>query len=262
MIQFPSLHFAKETLVDVALDLGLPPVLHERKPGDHEVTLRELDAAELTQEELLGTGYSCWSNSISYYRESFMEKNMQTINISSCFGLFWCTIVFWCSFMLLIAMLVWTTLPQSWNATRGLFDHHSFWSLNPFNFILPTGKPPKANCRKWNTCQQMCHNSLIVLETPCAAFWFMRYDIAKHIYDACLILTRVARRTCLKREQKNLWQQMLGGSTGSRLDAISCHQLLSGRWTSDNRTGISGTLHRVSRILDPTDSSVVPWQDN
>ena len=45
---------AEETLVDVALDLGLPPVLHERNPGDHEVTVRELDAAEITQEELLG----------------------------------------------------------------------------------------------------------------------------------------------------------------------------------------------------------------
>lgn len=46
--------FAKETLVDVALDLGVPPVLHERKAGAREVSRRELRADELTQEELLG----------------------------------------------------------------------------------------------------------------------------------------------------------------------------------------------------------------
>ena len=41
--------------MDVALDLGLPPVLHERKPGAREVSRRELVSAdELTQEELLG----------------------------------------------------------------------------------------------------------------------------------------------------------------------------------------------------------------
>eukprot|EP00438_Fugacium_kawagutii_P005309 Skav231739 [mRNA] locus=scaffold638:212256:216236:- [translate_table: standard] len=41
------------------------------------------------------------------------------------------------------------------------------------------------------------------------------------------------------------------------LDAINGHQLLGGRWTSDNRSGVSGTLHRISRNVDPTDGSVV-----
>ena len=40
--------------MDVALDLGVPPVLHERKAGAREVSRRELRADELTQEELLG----------------------------------------------------------------------------------------------------------------------------------------------------------------------------------------------------------------
>ena len=44
-----------------------------------------------------------------------------------------------------------------------------------------------------------------------------------------------------------------------RLDALNQHQLLGGRWTSDNRSGVAGTLHRVSRNVDPTDGSVAPW---
>ena len=34
------------------------------------------------------------------------------------------------------------------------------------------------------------------------------------------------------------------------LDAAEAHELLAGRWTKDNRSGISGTLHRVARIVD------------
>ncbi|CAE7636531.1 ycf45 [Symbiodinium sp. CCMP2592] len=37
------------------------------------------------------------------------------------------------------------------------------------------------------------------------------------------------------------------------LDSVYRHELLSGRWTPDDRSGISGTLHRVSRLLDPYD---------
>ena len=40
-----SQRLSKETLVDVALDLGRPPVLHERKPGDREVSRRKLKAS-------------------------------------------------------------------------------------------------------------------------------------------------------------------------------------------------------------------------
>ncbi|CAL1140140.1 unnamed protein product [Cladocopium goreaui] len=45
--------------------------------------------------------------------------------------------------------------------------------------------------------------------------------------------------------------------TQEELDALNQHQLLGGRWTSDNRSGVAGTLHRVSRNVDPTDGSVV-----
>eukprot|EP00435_Cladocopium_sp_Y103_P000117 s3282_g1.t1 len=45
--------------------------------------------------------------------------------------------------------------------------------------------------------------------------------------------------------------------TEEELEAINQHQLLSGRWTSDNRSGVAGTLHRISRNVDPTDGSVV-----
>eukprot|EP00439_Symbiodinium_sp_Y106_P017259 s1516_g2.t1 len=34
------------------------------------------------------------------------------------------------------------------------------------------------------------------------------------------------------------------------LDAAEAHELLAGRWTKDNRSGVSGTLHRVARIVD------------
>eukprot|EP00439_Symbiodinium_sp_Y106_P083631 s3_g23.t2 len=41
--------------------------------------------------------------------------------------------------------------------------------------------------------------------------------------------------------------------TQQDLDSVYRHELLSGRWTPDDRSGVSGTLHRVSRLLDPYD---------
>ncbi|CAJ1402863.1 unnamed protein product [Effrenium voratum] len=45
--------------------------------------------------------------------------------------------------------------------------------------------------------------------------------------------------------------------TQAELDAIAGHELLEGRWSSDDRSGVSGTLHRVCRNIDSLDSSVV-----
>ena len=38
--------------------------------------------------------------------------------------------------------------------------------------------------------------------------------------------------------------------TQEELEAIGRHELLAARWTRDNRTGVTGTLHRVSRLCD------------
>ncbi|CAE8586311.1 unnamed protein product [Polarella glacialis] len=38
--------------------------------------------------------------------------------------------------------------------------------------------------------------------------------------------------------------------TQEDLDSVIHHELLSGIWSSDNRSGVAGTLHRVSRIVD------------
>jgi hypothetical protein len=38
---------------------------------------------------------------------------------------------------------------------------------------------------------------------------------------------------------------------------VSKHRLLGGTWSSDNRSGISGTLHRVSSIVDLGSQSIV-----
>ena len=67
-----SQRLSKETLVDVALDLGRPPVLHERKPGDRKVSRRKLKAAELTQEELLGRSGQCFIASFRVTTQRFM----------------------------------------------------------------------------------------------------------------------------------------------------------------------------------------------
>ncbi|CAE7366040.1 ycf45 [Symbiodinium natans] len=54
-------------------------------------------------------------------------------------------------------------------------------------------------------------------------------------------------------DQGNLRKRVLDGCplvTQGDLDAAEAHELLAGRWTKDNRSGISGTLHRVARIVD------------
>ncbi|CAJ1359526.1 unnamed protein product [Effrenium voratum] len=79
-------------------------------------------------------------------------------------------------------------------------------------------------------------------------------DVALDLGRPPLLHERDAKGSMRRREVT------LGSSavlTQAELDAIAGHELLEGRWSSDDRSGVSGTLHRVCRNIDSLDSSVV-----